>query len=146
MAISPQPLTNMLRLAAAAFGEAQRSFAECDGMTKEEAKPILGYAWSVTASGLAQVEAMSKQYAGFPECARNEPAKPILSDAQFRGAVAECASTLEPLAASMPALGKVAASLRRFVETNNPAEARILAMACDAVSKAAKTAGARAAL
>lgn len=145
MAVNPDPLSNMLRLAAAAFVEAGNAFAEVAGLSKPEGKEAVSYGYGLLASGFAQVEAVSKNYAALPECARNDAAKPVLTNGAFRSAINECAEKLAPLVSTFAPAARVEASLRRLIEMNNPSEARTLAMVCNSVSRSVKMAEARAA-
>jgi hypothetical protein len=145
MSFNPQPMTNMLRLAAAAFTEAAKAFEEAAALGKPEGKEALAYAYGVATTGLAQVAAAAKQYVSLPECARNEAVLPVLADTAFRSAVGECASALGGLASAFPLAARIEASLRRLIEANNPGEARTLAMVCDTAARSAKMSGARAA-
>ena len=146
MATGATPFIESLQLASAAFVEGCGSLGDAVGMTKDEARPSLAYGYQAMTSGFVQLKALARRYVQMPECANGTAAKPILTDLAFRAAVAECAGKLDAAVHYIGLPGKrIADALRRWVETNTPADARALAMACDAVERMMKMKSGRAA-
>ena len=145
MATTAQRFTEIFKLAAAAFSEGSGSIADAAAMPKEEAKPSIAYGFQVMTSGFTQIETLSRRYAARLESEQTE-AKRVLADPLFRGAASECADKLDE---TVPAIGlpakRIAAIIRRWIETSDPAEVRALAMACNAAHRASKTKSGRAA-
>jgi hypothetical protein len=145
MATVAAPFIETWHLAAAAFAEGCGSLGDAAGMEKDEARPSIAYGFQVLTSGLVQVEALARRYVTTPECALGDNAKPIVCDLTFRSAACKCADAIE---LSVPHLGipcnRIAVAIRRWVEDSNPAEARTVAMACDAAARIAKTKSGRA--
>lgn len=139
------PFVGMFQLATAAFAEGVSTLEENAGANPDAAKPALAYGHQAITSGFLQIEALAKRYAGTPE-ASGATVRPILTDPQFRAAGLVCAAQLE---GAVPFLGvpakRMAAALRRWIEGNQPAEARTLAMGCDAAARLSKTRSGRAA-
>jgi hypothetical protein len=146
MATVAQPFTEMFLLASAGLAEGQSVLAEAPDVRGEAGRPLLAYAYQAFVSGLIQLEALTRRYVASPECAGATSAKPILSDPAFRAAAIECANGLDGAA---PALGVVAGRmstvLRRWIETSNPADARLLAAQCDTAARMTKMKAGRAA-
>jgi hypothetical protein len=145
MASPAKPYSEMFQLAAAAFAEGRGALEDTNGLNRDAVGPVLAYAHQAITSGFLQLEACAKRYANEREC-NGAANRPILGDPQFRAAVIQCVSQLEE---AVPLLGvpakRIAAALRRWVEDNNPAEARTLAMQCDAAARLSKTRSGRAA-
>ena len=122
-------------MASAAFAEA----AEASGGDKP-AKNDAPYVFQMLTSGFIQLGAVSKRYVGAAD------PRAILADPRFRAAALACAERVEGVAPMVdPNAARIAEALRRWIETDNPAEARTVAMACDAMGRISKMKGAKAA-
>lgn len=140
------PLIEMLQLAAAAFAEGQSVLTEAAELQEDGARPSLAYGHQTLSSGFIQLEAVARRYISQPECASGTPAKPILADPGFRAAVIACADQLDRSAPFVGVPGRrIAVTLRRWINDNNPIEARLVAMSCDAAARMSKMCSGRAA-
>jgi hypothetical protein len=146
MATPATPFTEDWHLAAAAFAEGCGSLGDAAGLSKDDARPSVAYGFQVLTSGLVRVEALARRYVTAPECALDGAAKPILSDPSFRAAALRCAVAIEHAVPHLGLPGKrIASAIHRWIEASNPAEARTIAMACDAAARMTKTTAGRAA-
>jgi hypothetical protein len=146
MATAAAPFTETWHLAAAAFAEGCGCLGDAATLSKDEARPSVAYGFQVLTSGLVQVEALARRYVTAPECTYDGAAKPILNDPMFRSAALRCATAIDE---ALPHLGlpgkRIAEAVRRWVDSSNPADARTVAMACDATARITKTKAGRAA-
>lgn len=140
-----QRFTEQFRLGAAAFAEGCGSIADANSMTKDEARPSIAYGFQVLTSGFTQIEALARRYATMLE-SNDAETRQVLADPLFRAAASECAKKLDE---SISAIGlpakRIAAIIRRWIESSDPAEVRALAMAADAAGRASKMKSGRAA-
>ncbi len=145
MATPAAPFIETWHLAAAAFAEGCESLGDAASLSKDDARPSVAYGFQVLTSGLVQVEALARRYVTTPECVHEGTAKPIVNDPLFRSAALRCATAIDMAAPHLghPG-GRIAATVRRWVETSNPAQARTIAMACDATARMTKTKAGRA--
>jgi len=138
--------TNHFQIASAAFAEGFAVLALAAGVSLDEGRPAIAYGQQAITTGLLQLEALAKGYSATPEYAQRAPARPIMSDPLFRAAGLECAEQLEKGATHLSVAGKrIAATLRTFIEGNDPTQARTLAAQCDAAARMAKARSGRAA-
>lgn len=146
MATPATPFIADWHLATAAFAEGCGSLGDAVGLSKNDARPSVAYGFQVLTSGLVRVEALARRYVTTPECTVDGDAKPILRDPAFRAAALGCATAIEEAVLHLGLPGKrIAGAIRRWVEASDPAEARTIAMACDAAARMTKTTAGRAA-
>jgi hypothetical protein len=80
-----------------------------------------------------------------PECAGGAVSHPVLNDAAFRSAALACAAAIETATELGIAGGRLAKAVRAWVEGNDPAAARTVAMAAGAACRMSKMRAGRAA-
>jgi hypothetical protein len=145
MAAITQSLIEMFRLATAGFTECGDILAELPDPRGETARPAVQFAFQNAVTGFTQLEALSRRYLSEAEYAAKTAGKPILSDQGFRSAAGECAASLDAIGAYLGIAGKrIAATLRAWLDQNDPTKACVLHSQCDAAARLAKTKAGRA--
>ncbi len=137
------PFIDNLSLAATGFAEGHSVLSEAQGLGVDAARPLVSYGNQLFAGAFTQVEAAARRYLQTTEYLNAGAPRLILSDSAFQAAAQDCAEKLEAAAALLSVAGKrLPPSLRRW--GNNPAEARVIAVGCDAAARLAKTRSGRA--